>query len=479
MRSMKSSNTPLVHMRSASSIADGIRSGREKAVDVVKASLDRIEQKNAVLNAFVALDPERALREARSIDARVAAGEDPGAFAGVPFGVKDLEDLEGFTTVQGSLLHLEDPPATSDAIPVARLRAAGAIALGKTATPEFGLDSSTYSRAHGVTRNPWNPEMTPGGSSGGSSAAVASGMVPIATATDGGGSIREPAAFTGLVGLKPSHGRIPQESGFSSFSCKGAVSLTVRDTARFLDVASGPDDRDRQSLPVAGFSYEAAIETADVEGLRAVWSSDHGYAVMEPEVIDIAKAAAERLIKSARLIQSSYVFEPTNVYQHWGRIALMNLKTEFERSGVLPEHRSKLSVQTQHYLDLIDEAGIIDTYESDLEVRKLTKDVAGLFQKADLLLSPATATAPYKADIMIPTQINGQDASHSGVEPFGMLANFCWNPSISIPAGLTASGLPVGLQITARRHQDHILLRLARILEQTQPWSFPWADGID
>lgn len=476
---MKSSDRTEIRMRSATTIADSVRSGRETATAVVTASLDEIARQNPVLNAFIAVNAERALAEAHALDRRIAAGEDPGPFAGVPFGVKDLEDLEGFPTVQGSLLHLNDPPARSDSIPVARLRAAGGIALGKTATPEFGLDSATYSRAHGVTRNPWNTDMTPGGSSGGSSAAVASGMVPIATATDGGGSIREPAAFTGLIGLKPSHGRIPQENGFSSFSCKGAVNLTARDAARFLDIACGPDDRDRQSLPPPGFSYETVIEVLDVEGLRAVWSPDYGYAPVEPEVAEIAKSAAERLLLAARLERSPYEFRPTNIYPHWGRIALMNLRAEFERSGVLPGHRSQLSVQAQHYLDKIDAAGVVDVYPSEQEVRKLTVQVAELFRNADLLLSPATATAPYRADGMITDVVAGQDASETGVEPFGMLANFCWNPSISLPAGVTSDGLPVGLQITARRHHDHVLLRLARIFESVQPVAFPWCRQID
>lgn len=476
---MKFSESARISMQPAWRIADDIRAGRARAESVVSACLDRISEHNPVLNAFVALDADRALREAHAIDRRVAAGEDPGPLTGVPFGVKDLEDLEGFQTVHGSLLHVSDPPATSDCIPVARMRAAGAIALGKTATPEFGLDSSTYSRVHGVTRNPWNIEKTPGGSSGGSAAAVAAGLAPIATATDGGGSIREPAAFTGLVGLKPSHGRIPQENGFSNYACKGALCRSVRDTARFLDTVAGPDDRDRQSLPPPGISYEASIEAYDVAELRAVWSPDYGYAIVEPEVMEIAREAADRLIAVARLQRSSYDFRPTNIYPHWGKIALINLKTDLERSGVLPDHRSKLARQTRFYLDLIDEAGIADSFLSEREVRKLTLEVAALFRSADLLLSPTTATEPYEADSMIPTRINGRDATETGVEPFGMLANFCWTPSISIPAGLTSSGLPVGLQITARRHQEHVLLRLARIFEQAQPWSYPWADEDD
>jgi len=270
-------------MRSVIEIAQSVRTGRCTAVSVLDEHIARIEHWNPRLNAFVYLDFESALTNARAIDKQVAGGEDPGPLAGVPIGVKDLEDCASMPTGKGSLLADGKTLMESDSIQVARLRAAGAVPVGKTATAEFGMDSATNTKACGVTRNPWNLDLTPGGSSGGSAAAVAAGLVPLATGTDAGGSIREPAAFTGLVGLKPSHGRIPKEGGFSNWSTRGALTRDVLSTARFLDVVAGPDDRDRQSLPPYGGSFEHAAEHFDVAGLRAVYSPDLGYAVVEPQ----------------------------------------------------------------------------------------------------------------------------------------------------------------------------------------------------
>jgi aspartyl-tRNA(Asn)/glutamyl-tRNA(Gln) amidotransferase subunit A len=349
------------------------------------------------------------------------------------------------------------------------------VPLGKTATAEFGMDSATSTYAWGVTRNPWNPEKTPGGSSGGSAAAVASGMVPLATATDGGGSTRQPAAYTSLIGLKPSHGRIAKANGYANWSVHGALTRNVRDQARYLDVARGPDDRDRQSLPALAYRYEDVIETLDVSGLKALWTPDCGYAVVEAEVIDLARSAFERLIKVAGLIETGGIFHPTNIYRHWGAINLASLEDDFIREGYLPHGRDRLSEQTKALLSRLSaRRNEIDLKASWAKVEQLNNEVADFFLTHDLLASPATALKPYDAASITPQIIDGRDASETGAEPFGMLANACWNPSISIPAGLTSDGLPVGLQITARRHRDDILLRLARHYELAYPWSYPW-----
>lgn len=463
-------------MKSLIHIADGVRSGKLKARAAVTTALDTIEARNGPLNAFVMLDAEGALKAADAIDARVAAGEDPGPLAGVPFGVKDMEETIGFRITEGSVFLKDSPIRTKDNPHIARLRAAGAIPVGKTAMSEFGMDSATHTRLYGTTRNPWNPATTPGGSSGGSSAAVAAGMAPFCTSTDGGGSTREPAAFTNLVGLKPSHGRIAKKNGFSNYSVHGALTRTVADTARYLDVVAGPDDRDRQSLPAVTYSYEKIIETLDVAGLSFAWTADQGYAVVEPEVAALARAAAEKLMRAAKLKESPYDFRPLNIKPHWGTTMLGSLEEDLTKDGILPDGYDKLSPQTRVVLDRV-RAGKIssDVKGAWAEIYKFEQQVAELFRNADLLITPATACAPYAADSTIPQVIDGRDASAGNVEPFGMLANACWNPSISIPAGFTKAGLPVGLQITARRHRDDIVLRLARLFEQAHPWSYPWA----
>jgi len=454
--------------------ADLIRKGQLKAVQRVRDSLDAIERMNGAVNAFVMLDAEGAMQAAEEIDRKVAAGEDPGLLAGVPIGVKDMEACKGFPMTQGSWFLRDAAPEKEDSRHVARLRAAGAVIVGTTACSEFGMDSATTSKLWGTTRNPWNLDTTPGGSSGGSSAAVAAGMVPLATGTDAGGSIREPAAFTGIIGLKPSHGRIPKMNGFANWSVHGALVRTAADAARHLDVAGGPHDGDRQSLPAFPGSFEHSIETLDVAGLRAVWTPDYGYAPVEPEVIEIAREAASRLTRAARLEEREVPFHPVNIYRHFGAIMGSNLEADFVRDGILPDGFDMLSAPVQSLLSKIrarkDE---IDVKQSWEQVYLLERQVADLFTQTDLLLSPATSCAPYGASELVPRVVDGRDASETGAEPFGMLANACWNPSISIPAGFTSAGLPVGLQVTARRHRDDVLLRLARIAELDSPWPFP------
>ncbi|HET9558911.1 MAG TPA: amidase family protein, partial [Actinomycetota bacterium] len=284
-------------------IAEAVRSGERSAREVLDTYLARIDTGNEALNAFVHVDPDLAGGAAARVDEQVAAGQDPGPLAGVPFGVKDLEDCAGMPTSQGSLPYMGRGGVAADSVHVARLRAAGAVPVGKTAAPEFGTLNFTKTKAWGVTRSPWNLDRTPGGSSGGSAAAVAAGLVPMATASDGGGSTRIPAAFSGLVGMKPSHGRIPHPGPQDSqTSVYGLLTTTVAESARHLDVAAGPDDRDRLSLPSPTVGYESAIETAEVAGLRARWSPDMGFATVDPEVLDIAGGAAEELASAAGLV---------------------------------------------------------------------------------------------------------------------------------------------------------------------------------
>lgn len=464
-------------MKSLIELAQSVRAGHTSAERVLEHSIQQIEQLNPKLNAFVFLDFDTARETAREIDRRVARGEDPGPLAGVPLGVKDMEDCAGMPTGNGTLLFSDATPKAADSIQVARLRAAGAIPVGKTATAEFGMDSATNTRACGVTRNPWNLDRTPGGSSGGSAAAVAGGLVPLATGTDAGGSIREPAAFTGTVGLKPSHARIPKESGFANWSTRGAITRDVLGTARFLDVVAGPDDRDRQSLPAFAGSFEQASETLDVAGMRAVYSPDIGFAVVETEVEQIARGAAEKLIAEAQLERVERPVVLTNIHDAWGGIMLFPLYQQWVEAGIWPDKADLMSDQVRLMMQRIEAHGAFDTAAAWEQVYRVEREMAELFRSTDLLLTPSTACRPYRADSTIPTELEGRDISSIGVEPFGVFVNACWNPAISIPAGMTSDGLPVGLQITCRRHRDDVALRLARIFELVQPWRFPESVG--
>ena len=457
-------------MRSAIEIAEGVRSGAWRAVDVLDECLAAIAARNPVLHAFVVVDPDGARQAAEAVDARAARGEDPGPLAGVPFGVKDLYDLAGVATSKGSLLFRDAPPAAADAVDVGRLRGAGAVPIGKTAVPEFGSVCFTASPAWGVTRNPWDPTVTPGGSSGGSAAAVAGGMVPMATGGDGGGSIRIPAAWTGLVGLKPSFGRIPYPDNLASQTdTKGVLVRTVADAARHLDVTCGPDDCDRTSLPHPGLCYEALLDTLDVSGLRVGWSPDLGYAVVEPDVEAIAEEAAHDLVKAAGLPWHPIAVTLTDPVRVWLGSGSLDLYQELER-GMWPDRGGELHPVNRYNLtqaDLLTPAQVARVW---MRRRRLEREVAGLHADVDVLLTPATAVAPFPAEGPIPEVIAGQSVFPAMAVPFTMVANLCWNPAASVPAGLTAAGLPVGLQIQARRHADELVLRLARLLEQARPW---------
>jgi aspartyl-tRNA(Asn)/glutamyl-tRNA(Gln) amidotransferase subunit A len=353
---------------------------------------------------------------------------------------------------------------------VGRLRRAGAVPVGKTAAPEFGSTAFTHTKAWGTTRNPWNLERTPGGSSGGSAAAVAAGMIPFCTASDGGGSTRIPASFSGLVGLKASYGRIPHEAAsLSQTSVVGALTTTVADAARHLDVAAGPDDLDRASLPPPSIHYEQAIESLDVRGLRATWSLDLGFAVVDPEVGDLCHAAARALVDASHLKLVDRPFAVDNAMRTWLSAGVVDTWQNLE-PGMWPERRDDFTGLVRAGLDR-SEQWTVPRFARALRHRQVLEEaVADLFRDVDVLLMPTTAVAAFPAAGPMPMEISGRDASHCGPVPFTMLANLCWNPAISVPAGLTADGLPVGLQIVGRRHADEVVLRLARLYEQSRPW---------
>lgn len=455
--------------KTAIEIAEGVRKRAFSASEVTEAALSRIAAGNPALNAFVALDAEAARAAATDIDRRIARGEDPGPLAGVPVGVKDLEDCAGFPTGLGSLFFRDSEIKAKDSVHVGRLRKAGAIPLGKTATAEFGMDNKTSTLAHGVTRNPWNLKRTPGGSSGGSASAVSAGLVPLATGSDGGGSIRIPAAWTGLVGMKPSNGRIPLERE-SVFTVLGAFTITVADTARYLDVVAGHHAIDRMSLPRPEHSYEAILDTLVVSGLRVGWTADYGYAVMEPAAIAIAEQAADRLIAAAGLKKVATSLELESIRPFWRSLMGSRAWSDLVQRGVLPDGIDQISEVTRKSIQTAAGLSIGDIYEIERRLSGLRQRFAAAFDDFDVLLSPAVACEAFGADGPAPDVIDGRDASNTGAAPVGFIANTCWNPSISVPAGLSKNGMPIGLMITTRHHRDDIALRLARMFELAQPW---------
>ena len=457
-------------LRSAVELAGLVRSRQMSAVEAVEEARVAVGERNDELIAFVHLDWDSALSEASDLDARLARGEPAGPLAGVPFGVKDLDDCEGMPTSMGSLIYKGSAPKTADSPHVARLRAAGAIPVGKTAPSEFGMDSATATRAWGVTRNPWNLSRTPGGSSGGSAAAVSAGMVPLATSSDLGGSTRTPAAFCGLVGLKPSQGRIPQPAGTSELGMHGVITRTVADTARALDAMSGLWPGDRMALESPPSSYELAIEQLEVVGLRAAWSADLGFAAVQPDVVSVAHRAALSLCEAARLELkgTSPVFDqPAPIIFN---IEFPRWIHDLQRQGIWPAKRDLLSNAAIWAADY----GLGVTFEqfldAELALVAVRRQLAAFFEDHDALLTPTVACTAYGADALYPTEVDGRDVTTTTIEPFTQLATLGWLPAVTAPAGLSSEGLPVGLQITAALHRDDVALRLARVLEVARPW---------
>ncbi len=458
-------------MQTVIELAAQVRTGKVSAREAVAASLAAIGDRNGALNAFIFLDPEAAMEMADAIDCKVTDGIDPGPLAGVPFGVKDLDDCRGMPTGKGSLWFSGGGPVADDAAHVARLRAAGAIPIGKTAVPEFGFWAYTNNRVTGVTRNPYNLARTPGGSSGGSAASVSAGLVPFATASDGGGSTRTPAGFCGLVGHKPSFGRIPDLNGtrYAQTAALGALATTVADAARLLDVMAGPDLRDRVSLPPPTVQYEQAIEELDVAGLRVAWSLDLGFAVVDPEVAAACLHSAEALIGAAELRQVTADISFPDLIQTWAMLESADRWINM-RPGLWPERGDDLDPGVRPTFEFASNMSVRDYAVVLTRRREIEFQLAELFSNIDVLITPMSAIPAFVAEGPMPTELDGVPLPRAGAVPFAMLANLYGLPACSVPAGMSSDGLPIGMQIVGSRHADDVVLRLARILEETQPW---------
>ncbi|WP_322795134.1 amidase [Tepidiforma sp.] len=455
-------------------IAERVRKGELRAREVTERALERIVELNPGLNAFIQVDAEGALRQAEAIDARVAGGEDPGLLAGVPIGVKDLEPVKGLLFTEGSRA-FEGRIAQEDSVQVARLRAAGAVIVGKTNTPEFGYKGFTENRLWGPTRNPWNPERTPGGSSGGSSAAVAAGMVPLATAGDGGGSIRIPAAMTGCYGIKPTAHRIPRAGAHAPtwgyFSTLGPMARTVRDAARYLDAAAGPHPNDPEVLDGPTGVYEAAALGERPRLRRVAWSADLGYAVVDPEVARVARAAADRLAAAvgAELVEDGPGFgdtmDPWMAIAAAGDTRLVDDMTE--------EQRAKLEPGFLRFAEVGRRFTAVDVARALEDRHRVNRLMTAFFERYDLLLTPTTAATAFRAEGPPPSEIAGKPVGPAGFIPFTYPFNFLGLPAASLPAGLSSEGLPIGLQAVAPRFADTLLLAVSAAYEAASPWRYP------
>lgn len=460
--------------KSAFDLAGLIRQRELKPSELMDATLRRIEQLNPKLNAFCALRPEQAMAEARAMDQKIARREELGPLAGLPLGVKDLEDAVGLPTTFGSVPFKDNVPE-QDSVMVGRLRAAGAIVIGKTNAPEFGYAGLTKNRLFGVTRNPWNLERTPGGSSGGSSAAMASAMSALVTGSDGGGSIRIPACYVGCFGLKPSHGRIPEPpmlgmAGFIDTAVVGTITRTVRDTAMFIDTAVGYHPSDPDSLPHPGISYQAVLDRLPKK-LRIAFHPDFGREIQRDVAREVAAAADvfKQLGHDVTVLSDT----PPETGRTWLRLGAVSgyaMLYDYIEQGRSEFGRAFLS-GTEAAKDIKwDKIGRALRNRVDFN-----RWVQRVFERFDLLLTPTLPTEAFAAKGPPPSEINGKPLGDlMDAIVFTYPFNLSGHPAATVRAGLTDNQLPCGLQIVAERHRDDLVLQAAYAYEQARPWNDIW-----
>jgi aspartyl-tRNA(Asn)/glutamyl-tRNA(Gln) amidotransferase subunit A len=453
----------------ASELVALYRAHRASPVEVTHAVLKRIDALNPVLNAFCFIAPD-AIAMAEASEARWMKGGPLGPLDGVPVSIKDILLTRGWPTLRGSKTVDPAGPWTDDAPAVARLRESGAVLVGKNTTPEFGWKGVTDSPLTGVTRNPWDPTKTPGGSSGGGAAAVASGMGPLTVGTDGGGSIRIPCAFTGLFGLKPSFGRVPAWplSPFGTVAHLGPMSRTVGDAALLLNVIAQPDARDWLALPADGCDYLHDLD-AGVGGWRIAYSANLGFAQVDPEVAAIVDRAAMRFADLGADVERADPpgFEGVDEIfrRHWYTGAAYLLRR------FTPEQKALMDPGLVDVADEGARVGMMDLLEAAQQRGLLGTRMNQFHQRYDLLLTPTLPLAAFEAG----REVAGVMKEKRWTEwtPFTYPFNLTQQPAASIPCGLTSAGLPVGLHIVGPRYGDARVLRAARAFESAQPFPMP------
>jgi len=454
----------------ATELARLIRAGELSPVEVVSNSLDRIAEVNPALNCFCFVFPEEATELAREAERAVRDGRPLSRLHGIPVAIKDITPTAGKRTTMGSYAFEHFVPERS-ALLVDKLLGAGAIMVGKTTTPELAYSSFTESPLWGVTRNPWNRERTPGGSSGGSGAAVASGCVPLAEGTDMGGSVRIPASFCGIVGLKPSFGRIPLDflpTQFDTIHHFGPLTRTLDDARLFLSVAQGPDDRDIMSLSPA--LDLAGPQDSSVEGMRLALNIDFGCYAIDPEVGAAIRAAAEALEDAGATVEEvdlDWGREYADAWvAHWG----VYLAAIF--GDKLAEFREKMDPRVVALLDAGLAMGAVEFKRLEFLRTEQWEKLRPILESFDALLCPTMGPPPppVEEDDAIYYKDRG-DGLYHGLDLTAQFNYVSQCPALSVPAGWSSEGLPIGLQIVARRYRDDEALRIGAALERARPWA--------
>jgi len=441
-------------------------------VDALQLCLERCERINPLVNAIVTVDAAGAREAAQASERRWRRGAPLGPLDGVPITVKDNIPVRGMRATWGSRLYADVVPQT-DELAIARLRAGGAIILGKTNVPEFTLQGYTDNQLFGPTRNPWDTRLTPGGSSGGAVAAVAAGLVPLAVGTDGAGSIRRPASHTGLVGVKPSTGRIARANGFPvilhDFEVIGPMARTTADAALLLSALAGPDARDRASLAFGTFRADV---TVDPPPQRIWFASRFAGSPVDAEIAESVQAAALDLEALGHIVETGEApFDVEALNRIWpivsqaGLAWLLRGKSGW-RHAIAPALADTASAGARF--------SATDYVEALDVVRGLHADLGVVFARADLLLTPTAAALPWPATETHPPFIDGKPVGPRGHAVFTAFANAAGCPGISVPCRPSRQGLPIGFQLVAPFGADDLLLKIAAQYERAHPWARRW-----
>ena len=454
---------------SAAGLSALYRSKAASPVEALKAVLARAEAVNPRINALTLIDAEPAMAAARASEARWAKGDPLSPLDGVPVTVKELIRTKGWPQTMGSKL-TDKTPATEDAPAVQRLREAGAVVFAQNTSPEYGFKGVTDSPLHGITRNPWNLDLTPGGSSGGSGAAVAAGLGPMALGTDGGGSVRIPSAFCGLVGLKATYGRIPAwpPSMHGDLANTGPMTRTTLDCALMLNQLSRPDPRDPFPAQPGDKDYTAGLD-AGVKGLKIGLIMRFGDGWLDPEVEAQVTAAAKTLENLGATVEP---IAPPPESANAGQVFVVHWFSSLQRL-------LQLYPAEKHALfdpGLLQQAKIGEQYPVQTLVdamvarREMSTAWNLLLTRYDLVISPTLTVLPFVVGQPFPPGVDGKPlTAWSNTALF----NLTRHPAITTPAGLSASGLPVGLQIVAAHYRDDLVLRASAALEAARPRAFP------
>ena len=458
---------------SATELLELISTKKVSPVELTEVYFNRIDRLDSKLNSYLLLTHDAAMESAKAAEEAVIRGDKLGALHGLPIAIKDLHMTKGVRTTGGSVVFKDRIPER-DGADVERVQDAGAIMLGKTNVPEFGLVGTCENRLGDDGRNPWNTDRTPGGSSGGAAAATAAFLCPLATGGDGGGSIRLPASFCGIYGIKPTQGRVSGYSGLEGppmpnlFSQQGPLSRTVRDSALLLQVLAGYDPRDPTSLRETPPDFVAAVDR-DIKGLRIAWSPDYGFAAVDPEILEVTSKAARVFEElGCHVEESDLVMD--SPYDAYGPIFGAVVYATYGQ--YLESHGDQMTEFVKYFIEAGAKVTGVD-YAKALGLRDLLKaQMDDLFEKYDLLLSPTLALTALPVG-EFPEEIAGRPVypnRYFSFFPFTYPINATGNAAASVPAGFSSDGLPIGLQIVGRVGDEETVIAASAAFERARPW---------